>query len=125
MVTAAGSIDETMCKLNPGLVVPMPTLPFVNQELPKIGNLVKSGNMVGKILLFLLSSVLVVVLYPLIIMILFKHFIIGGEINITKYIKKIKNKKKINNDEYLDIETLDPNDYELINMNNIERIGNE
>jgi hypothetical protein len=81
------------------------------------------NNIIINLILFLLMVVLVPILYPFIIMVLFKHFVIGGNINFLDYINKFKKKEK--NIDDIDIEKINPDDYELLGVDKIEVVSNE
>lgn len=78
------------------------------------------NNLLLNTSLFLVSVLILPLLYPLIIGVLFKHFIIGGDINFGNVLEKIKTlKKEESEDEEIDIDSLDENDYELIGVDEI------
>jgi hypothetical protein len=86
---------------------------------------VVKGNIIVTSLLFLFSVVIIPLLYPFIIVMLFKHFFIGGKgMNLDKILSKFK---KINKDEeeIVDLETLNPDEYEVVGVDVIESSKNE
>lgn len=90
----------------------------------KTGELIEftegKNNRLFNISLFIISVIILPLLYPVIIGILFKHFVIGGDIDFTKIVQKIKNfKKEEPEDEEIDVDSLDENDYELIGVDEI------
>lgn len=83
------------------------------------------GNIIISTFLFLFSIIIIPFLYPVMIIILFKHFFFGGNINLVKILSKLKKKDKFEDDEEIDIEMLNPDDYEVIGVDTIEPIKNE
>lgn len=75
-----------------------------------------SKNKIVGVLLFLTVSVLSVFLYPIILLILFKHFVIGGDIDIAGVMEKFK-KNDIEED---DIDDINEDNYEMVSVENIK-----
>jgi len=92
----------------------------ISNELPKIEF---KNNIIFRFILFLISIIIIPILYPVMIVIMFKHFMIGGDIDILKLVKKFK-KKEIE-EESIDIETLNPEDYEIIGVDELVKEKNE
>lgn len=76
-----------------------------------------SKNKIVGFLLFLVVSVLSVFLYPIILLILFKHFVIGGDIDIASIMEKFKKKSY---DEEDDIDDISEDNYEMVSVENIK-----
>lgn len=79
-------------------------------------------GLITNILLFIISTVLVPFLYPVIIIVLFKHFIIGGNVEFMTFLNKVKTK------EISDITSEDKlyeTDYDIIGVDEMEIVRHE
>jgi len=84
------------------------------------------NNIIVNIILFLISVGLSPLLYPVIIFILFKHLVIGGSIDPIYMINKFNEKKKNKEtEESPEIDTLNPEDYELVGVDDITKMTTE
>ena len=89
-----------------------------------VETVVKNGIITSSIQ-FLLSVIIVPFLYPLIVVMLFKHFFIGGNVDIVKMLSGFKKLEKVEKEEEIDLATINPDDYEMVGVDIIEKVKDE
>jgi hypothetical protein len=83
------------------------------------------GNIFLNSILFLLSLALIPLLLPIIVVILFKHFFIGGNIDMVKMLTMFKKREKVEEEEEINIREVNPDDYVLVGVGDTHLIEDE